>query len=100
VAATDADIFVFNRIDFVEFLSLYPALRKTLEEACLLHYKESMEGSAKASGLEVIIPAEEGVDFSLSQVNCSAVASTRVLLLQLRNEIDELDEICSYFNLT
>ena len=73
IAATDADIFVFSRVDFLEFLGSYPALRKTLEEACLLHYKETMDSAAQASGLEVMLPAVEGLDLNPSQVRICIV---------------------------
>jgi len=40
VSGTDTELYVFHREDFLDFLSLYPAIRKTLEKICLIHYKQ------------------------------------------------------------
>lgn len=56
VAATDVEMFVFKKEDFLDFLSLYPDLKETLEQACVLHYKETIEATAKSVGVKVIVP--------------------------------------------
>lgn len=45
-------------------MNFYPKLREALEVGCLMHYRETMEGAAQASGVEVILPAMNRLDES------------------------------------
>lgn len=64
VAATDCEIYMFRKEDFLDFLSLYPNLKTTLEEACIRHYKETMDAAAKStkSRVRMSTPTEEELD--------------------------------------
>ncbi|XP_035714709.1 uncharacterized protein LOC118438473 [Folsomia candida] len=55
VAATDCEVYMFRKEDFLDFLSLYPNLKTTLEESCIRHYKETMEAAAKSAGVRVLM---------------------------------------------
>jgi len=63
VAATDAEIFIFKKDDLLDFLSLYPVLKATLEQSCLLHYKETVEAAAKSAGVSIIVPITDEGNF-------------------------------------
>jgi hypothetical protein len=49
VAGTDAELYIFAKEDFLDFLSLYPSVKATLEIACLIHYKEALEATSRGS---------------------------------------------------
>lgn len=55
VAATDIEVYMFRKEDFLDFLSLYPNLKATLETACIRHYKETMEAVDQSAGIKVIL---------------------------------------------
>lgn len=55
MAATDCEVYMFRKEDFLDFLSLYPNLKTTLEESCIRHYKETMEAAAKSAGVRVLM---------------------------------------------
>jgi CRP-like cAMP-binding protein len=47
VAGTDAELYVYAKEDFLNFIGLYPSMKVKLEKACLMHYKEALEASSK-----------------------------------------------------
>lgn len=68
VAATDVVGFVFSKDSFLDFLSLYPAMKKTLEKISLLHYKEVMENAAEAMGFELTVPVTQDGDLNPQEI--------------------------------